>query len=325
EEHQAEIAPGGARRVWAEPETGGESYIPLAPSKRTRSLDIWRQTGKLLDAPEAEYFAAGGFSSVAAVPRPPSTAPFAHPISTAADAAMQKGFDEVRTWLAANLEPTSSGGSSTGLLPNMAAARQYAMDTYGIRNVGGLANRNIAGTNVKSDHAMGKAIDIMTTNVGLGWQIANDFAFGEAHRRFGIENTIWQQSISSRGGPFKGMADRGSATQNHRDHIHADSFDRGGLAAGVGYLAKDTIAPERVLDPRQTVAFEDWMRSPASMPGYGSAASGGSFAGAAGPVNVTVEARVFVGDREITDIVRIESRAVVDGRLDDVDRHRRRK
>lgn len=40
ENHQAQIAPGGAWRLWAEPETGGEAYIPLAASKRQRSLDI---------------------------------------------------------------------------------------------------------------------------------------------------------------------------------------------------------------------------------------------------------------------------------------------
>lgn len=35
-----------------------------------------------------------------------------------------------------------------------------------------------------------------------------------------------------------------------------DSFDEGGVAGGVGYMPKNTIAPERVLSPRQTVAFE---------------------------------------------------------------------
>jgi hypothetical protein len=34
--------------VWAEPETGGEAYIPLATSKRERSLDIWTEVGKRL-------------------------------------------------------------------------------------------------------------------------------------------------------------------------------------------------------------------------------------------------------------------------------------
>lgn len=40
EKHVAQIAPAGAMRVWAEPETGGEAYIPLAKSKRTRSEQI---------------------------------------------------------------------------------------------------------------------------------------------------------------------------------------------------------------------------------------------------------------------------------------------
>lgn len=40
ENHQAQIAPAGAMRLWAEPETGGEAYIPLASSKRGRSTSI---------------------------------------------------------------------------------------------------------------------------------------------------------------------------------------------------------------------------------------------------------------------------------------------
>lgn len=49
EDHVAQIAPAGAWRVWAEPETGGEAYIPLSPAKRARSIDIWRETGRRLD------------------------------------------------------------------------------------------------------------------------------------------------------------------------------------------------------------------------------------------------------------------------------------
>ena len=44
---------------WAEPETGGEAFIPLAPSKRSRSLEIWRKTGQLLGA-KFQEFANGG-------------------------------------------------------------------------------------------------------------------------------------------------------------------------------------------------------------------------------------------------------------------------
>jgi len=56
ESHVAQIAPAGAWRVWAEEETGGEAYIPLAASKRRRSLDIWKETGKRLGQPVEQFY-----------------------------------------------------------------------------------------------------------------------------------------------------------------------------------------------------------------------------------------------------------------------------
>lgn len=47
ERHVAQIAKGQTPyRVWAEPETGGEAYIPLAKSKRKRSMKILEQVAK---------------------------------------------------------------------------------------------------------------------------------------------------------------------------------------------------------------------------------------------------------------------------------------
>lgn len=57
ENHVAQIAPKGMTRVWNEPETEGEAYIPLASSKRARSVQIWKQTGR-----ELGVFADGGTS-----------------------------------------------------------------------------------------------------------------------------------------------------------------------------------------------------------------------------------------------------------------------
>jgi len=42
EQHVAQFARAGTVRVWAEPETGGEYYVPMAPEKRPRSLAIAR-------------------------------------------------------------------------------------------------------------------------------------------------------------------------------------------------------------------------------------------------------------------------------------------
>ena len=83
EQHKAQIARGGEWRVWAEPETGGESYIPLAKSKRKRSTQILAKTADIFGlsvidkkgepvnpgtssqvAPaRAQYFANGGITS----------------------------------------------------------------------------------------------------------------------------------------------------------------------------------------------------------------------------------------------------------------------
>ena len=46
---QAMMAPAGSWITWAEDETGGESYIPHAPSKRARSMEILRQTANIFD------------------------------------------------------------------------------------------------------------------------------------------------------------------------------------------------------------------------------------------------------------------------------------
>lgn len=51
EPHHATLAAAGSWRVWGEPETGGEAYIPLSPAKRGRSTEILRQTNAMMGSP----------------------------------------------------------------------------------------------------------------------------------------------------------------------------------------------------------------------------------------------------------------------------------
>jgi hypothetical protein len=61
ENHVAQIARGAwPVRVWAEPETGGEAYIPLSPSKRKRSLDILEEVAGIFGYNLYKNFADGG-------------------------------------------------------------------------------------------------------------------------------------------------------------------------------------------------------------------------------------------------------------------------
>ncbi|TDD96075.1 hypothetical protein [Actinomadura rubrisoli] len=78
------------------------------------------------------------------------------------------------------------------------------------------------------DHGDGRACDFMESTAGLmptpsaqrhGDQVAQ-YAISNA-RRLGISYVIWRQHIwNARGGGWRPMADRGSLTQNHHDHVH---------------------------------------------------------------------------------------------------------
>lgn len=68
EDHTAHIT--DKLRVFGEPETGGEAYIPLAASKRARSLAIWRRTGQLLGV---QGYAGGGINIAPKIEAPKIT------------------------------------------------------------------------------------------------------------------------------------------------------------------------------------------------------------------------------------------------------------
>lgn len=71
ESHVAQIASAGSWRVWAEPETGGEAYIPLAPAKRARSLRILSEVANRFGGqfvPIQKRFADGGIDTTIPTP-----------------------------------------------------------------------------------------------------------------------------------------------------------------------------------------------------------------------------------------------------------------
>ncbi|MEU1592768.1 hypothetical protein ABZ468_07880 [Streptomyces sp. NPDC005708] len=64
ERHVAQIARPGEWRLWAEPETGGEAYIPLAPGKRKRSEAILESVAEMFGG-QVVYFAQGALRQYA--------------------------------------------------------------------------------------------------------------------------------------------------------------------------------------------------------------------------------------------------------------------
>jgi hypothetical protein len=70
EDHTAQIAAAGSTpRIWAEPETGGEAYIPLSMSKRGQSMAILQQVAGLFGV-DSMGFSDGGIRPIGSVPMP---------------------------------------------------------------------------------------------------------------------------------------------------------------------------------------------------------------------------------------------------------------
>lgn len=61
--HMPELAGPGLTRIWREPETRGEAYIPLADDfRRPRAVDIWEKTGVALGV-QFQRYANGGITA----------------------------------------------------------------------------------------------------------------------------------------------------------------------------------------------------------------------------------------------------------------------
>jgi hypothetical protein len=95
-----------------------------------------------------------------------------------------------------------------------------------VTNVPGAAGITIGGTRASAvdpkGHPSGLALDYMVrSNTALGDAIAR---YHVAHwNQLGVDYVIWQQKIlTSPTGSWKKMADRGSPTANHMDHVHVN-------------------------------------------------------------------------------------------------------
>lgn len=115
-----------------------------------------------------------------------------------------------------------------GVAPIVAAAGDEIQRVFG-RMPGGIGG--VGARSGPSDHPSGYALDFMVLgNRGLGDRIANYFFANWG--RLATKYIIWLQRIASSPGAWRGMADRGSPTANHMDHVHASFL--GGPGGGGG-------------------------------------------------------------------------------------------
>ncbi|MFC4535683.1 hypothetical protein [Sphaerisporangium dianthi] len=147
ERHVAQIAPAGAMRLWAEPETGGEAYIPLAASKRARSTQILAtvagEFGMQLMPKKLALVAAANGGLVAGSATPVMA-------TGSASGGLRVSIDNLGS-LTASLD-----AASTGLNEQLAGATGRLTDTMGA-----------TGTLTKTLGTVGKTADkVATTTAG---------------------------------------------------------------------------------------------------------------------------------------------------------------
>jgi phage-related protein len=120
-------------------------------------------------------------------------------------------------------------GTSTvgfgGVRPHVAQAGHYLRRRFGIGSVGGVGFRPNA-----SDHPKGLALDFMTSGEN-GTALANEVIRNRAH--YAATYAIWRQRINT-GSGWRPMANRGSPTANHYDHVHVSFAGAPGGVTGAG-------------------------------------------------------------------------------------------
>jgi hypothetical protein len=145
----------------------------------------------------------------------------------AAAAAAATQAAEAGTPATAATAATSTVATAVATISNSSGAvrpqAQAAADAV-VSNVPGAGGITIGGTRASATdpggHPSGLALDYMCSVV-LGEAIV---AYHVAHwDELGVEYIIWQQRmLSSPGGSWKMMEDRGSPTANHMDHVHVN-------------------------------------------------------------------------------------------------------
>lgn len=128
---------------------------------------------------------------------------------------------------AAAATPTSAA-SKHYRLPNVKPETQAFADLIGgkfrIRTVGGWRPQS-AEKYDPAGHPAGLAVDLMTNDIPSGTNVGNQMAaYIEANAQsLGVKYIIWRQrkwSVARADEGWRPMADRGSPTQNHMDHVH---------------------------------------------------------------------------------------------------------
>lgn len=195
EQHIAQIAPAGAWRMWAEPETGGEAYIPLAPGKRGRSRAIAQETVQRLGGGPIQWYANGGITTYT-----PSGAPQLHQVGDA----LTRYNDLVKGLNAAWGTVSSAAANQVKQARALAVAdgKTATVRRDGARTVA-QAEANL--NRVRSHHHTASqlaAAEDRLSNARAGAAKATTAAAAAANKQRGVRNSANAALIKAQGGVY---------------------------------------------------------------------------------------------------------------------------
>lgn len=182
--------------------------VPLSASRSmsraTPAPAVAAPVGAAPQQPDA--VGVGGVKAVAKPKPKPKPAPTAAS-STARTASPPAAAAATSSW-----SGTITGRcSNIGLIPNAQRLCSAVDVTFHPPTIGGRRASN-------DEHGTGQATDFMIANQAQGDAIA---AWVQAHvGEFNVKYLIWRQRYWAPGEGWRAMADRGSPTANHYDHVH---------------------------------------------------------------------------------------------------------
>jgi len=267
ENHVAQIAPGRwPARVWAEPETEGEAYIPLAASKRRRSEEILSAVarrfglsvvdfkgGALGDLPVITR-AWGGLDDYG-LPHPPDYAAQGTMVGRTAREDSYYTFRKILEFEKARREAAAAAGGVGG--GSLGGGGWQAITNYlSSRGVPYTITSTTGGKHAPgSYHYQGKAVDMVSGNM---MQIFNTLA--------GVGGSLAELFHDPAGWSIKNGQRVNWTVGGHGGHVHGAVFDQGGiLQPGYTLAYNGTGMPERVISFANGGEMGQWYGGP----GYG--------------------------------------------------------
>jgi len=154
---QPAVSPRGLVQ-WAEPETHGEAFIPLAPDRRSRSVNIWAQTGRILGVYARggiRGYAGGGFNDFTGGATPVTFTPEQEAGFAAASAAYARASAAANVY-AAELENLKARGASAAeqqaalnkQLAALEAQKAANQALYDLKKAGGATDEQLSSLRV---------------------------------------------------------------------------------------------------------------------------------------------------------------------------------